>query len=44
MEDRYTDIIDALYSGQANYQMETEVAYRDGRKGVMKTDIRIEEL
>jgi long-chain acyl-CoA synthetase len=44
MENRYTDIIDALYSGQANYQMETEVAYRDGRKGVMKTDIRIEEL
>jgi long-chain acyl-CoA synthetase len=44
MEDRYTNIIEALYSGQLNYQLVTEVAYRDGRKGLMKTDIRIEEV
>ena len=44
MEDSYTNIIEALYSGQTHYQMVTEVAYRDGRKGLMKTDIRIEEV
>ena len=44
MENRYTNIIEALYSDQTKYKMETEVAYRDGRKSIMKTDIRIEEL
>ncbi|MFH1090719.1 MAG: hypothetical protein V1742_04035, partial [Pseudomonadota bacterium] len=44
MEERYTNIIEALYSGQADFKMETEVVYRDGRKAVLKTDIRIEEL
>ena len=44
MEGRYTNIIEALYSGQHDFQMETEVAYRDGRKSLLKTTIRIEEL
>jgi long-chain acyl-CoA synthetase len=44
MEDRYTKIIEALYSGQTHHQMETEVAYRDGRKAIIKTDIRIGEV
>jgi long-chain acyl-CoA synthetase len=41
LEDRYCDLIKALYSGKSELAVETPVVYRDGRKGVMKRSIKI---
>lgn len=41
LEDRYCDLIKALYSGKNELEVETPVVYRDGRKGVMKRSIKI---
>jgi long-chain acyl-CoA synthetase len=40
-EERYADIIATVYSGKEQVPVASEVSYRDGRKGVVKTDIRI---
>jgi len=44
VEDRYKDLIDGLYSGHKELAVETSVTYRDGRKGSIKTVIKINEL
>jgi long-chain acyl-CoA synthetase len=45
LEDKYGDIIDAIYkSGVDRFKVETEVKYRDGRKGVITTDLHITEV
>jgi long-chain acyl-CoA synthetase len=44
LEERYGDLIEALYSGEELHSMETPVVYRDGRKGVVKSQIRITSL
>ncbi len=44
LEERYGDLIEALYSGKELHFMETPVVYRDGRKGVIKSQIRITSL
>jgi long-chain acyl-CoA synthetase len=41
LEERYRDLIDALYSGKDSVQVETTIEYRDGRKGTMKRSIKI---
>ena len=41
VENRYKDIIDALYSDQETTNIEGEVTYRDGRKGIMRTSVHI---
>lgn len=41
LEERYSDLIEALYSGQDALEMETPIVYRDGRKGVLKRSIKI---
>jgi len=41
LEERYSDLIEALYSGKDELEMETPVVYRDGRKGVLKRSIKI---
>jgi long-chain acyl-CoA synthetase len=44
VEDRYDDLIKALYSDKNKLDVEAEVTYRDGRKGVIRTSILINDI
>lgn len=44
LEERYKDIITAIYKGEHEYLAETEVKYRDGRTVLLKTQIQIRTL
>ncbi len=39
--DRYAELIEALYSGQDECHVETEVTFEDGRKGTIAADLKI---
>ena len=41
LEERYGDLIKAIYKGEEVYEAEVPVKYRDGRTGVVKTLTRI---
>ena len=41
MEERYKEMIDAIYSGQDEYALESSVTFRDGRTAAVKTNIKI---
>jgi long-chain acyl-CoA synthetase len=41
VEDRYSDLIAALYGDKDKLDVEAEVTYRDGRKGVIRTSIQV---
>ena len=41
LEERYRDLIKAIYKGEEIYEAEVPVKYRDGRTGVVKTLTRI---
>jgi long-chain acyl-CoA synthetase len=42
--DRYGDMIDGMYSGQSAIKVSAAVRYRDGREGVIETDVRVMTL
>ncbi len=42
--DKYSDLIDGLYSGAPEVTTETEVTYEDGRKGSIKATVKIEDV
>ena len=44
VEGRYSDLITALYGKDLGYNVEASITYRDGRKGVLKTAIRINQV
>jgi len=44
MMERYGDLMNAIYAGEENYGIKTEVKYRDGRKGITEATIRIRTL
>ena len=44
VEDRYGDLISALYSDQDELTIESPVTYQDGRTGVIATNIKISTL
>jgi len=44
VENRYSELIAALYRDDSEYTVEAQVTYRDGRKGVMKTVIHINHV
>ncbi|MDP2969142.1 MAG: AMP-binding protein, partial [Deltaproteobacteria bacterium] len=44
VESRYGDLITALYGKDREYNVEASVTYRDGRKGVIKTTIQINQV
>jgi long-chain acyl-CoA synthetase len=44
MEQRYKDLIDALYGGKDKVEVQAPVTYRDGRKGVVTTAIQVRSL
>ena len=39
--EKYSTLVDALYSNQDNVHVETEVTFEDGRKGSIEADIKI---
>ncbi len=41
MEQRYKDLIEAVYSDKTSIAVEAPVTYRDGRKGVVATEIKV---
>jgi long-chain acyl-CoA synthetase len=41
MEDRYKDLVEAIYGGEPGIDVETQVKYQDGRQATMKTHILI---
>jgi long-chain acyl-CoA synthetase len=44
VEDRYKDLVTALYGDSPEYAVEAAITYRDGRKGVIKTAIHINKM
>ncbi len=40
---KYSLLVDALYSGQTHCRIETEVKFEDGRRGTIEADIRIRD-
>ena len=41
MEERYSDLVKAIFHGDSGVDIETQVKYRDGRQATMKTHISI---
>jgi len=41
MEERYKDLVEAIYREDSGVDIETQVKYRDGRQATMKTHIKI---
>ena len=44
MEERYKGIIEAIYAGKEEYAIEAPVVYRDGRAGVVRTNIKVNSV
>ncbi len=44
VENRYKNIIDALYSGETDMHLDTTITYEDGRVSHIKTDIRLQDV
>jgi long-chain acyl-CoA synthetase len=44
MEERYRNLINAMYSGGEEVKVEAPVTYRDGRKGVVTTAIKVRSI
>ena len=44
MEQRYRNLIDAIYSGKEELVEETPVTYQDGRKGTVTTNIKVNKV
>jgi long-chain acyl-CoA synthetase len=44
LEEKYSDLIDAMYDGSAEQFTETEVTYEDGRKGVISATLEIRDV
>lgn len=44
LQDRYGDLINAIYLDRAEVPVTTEVKYRDGRRGIMETNLKIRSV
>jgi long-chain acyl-CoA synthetase len=44
LEQRYGEMLDAMYGNQEKVTVSAEVKYRDGRTGVVETDVRVMAL
>jgi long-chain acyl-CoA synthetase len=42
--DRYGDIVEAMYNGEDLVNVRAPVRYRDGREGVIETEVKIMSL
>ncbi|WP_134725146.1 AMP-binding protein [Paracoccus luteus] len=41
--EKFVDLIEAMYAGRDSIHTQTEVTYEDGRKGLLKATVRIED-
>jgi long-chain acyl-CoA synthetase len=44
LEDKYIDIVGAIYIGERELTLATAVKYRDGRQGQVKATVYIEDV
>jgi long-chain acyl-CoA synthetase len=44
MEEKYRDLIQAIYSDKVEVPIQAQVTYRDGRKGTVATTIKVREV
>ncbi|NDJ85160.1 MAG: long-chain fatty acid--CoA ligase, partial [Chloroflexi bacterium] len=44
MEQKYGDVLGAIYEGKTSFRMRAEVRYRDGRVGYTETDVQIQDM
>ena len=44
IEDKYKDLIDAMYGGKTEIYTETEVTYEDGSKGSIAATLEIRDV
>jgi long-chain acyl-CoA synthetase len=44
LEERYRELIDAIYSGETEVSVESRVGHSDGRVGTIKTSLRIQSI
>lgn len=44
LQDRYRDLIEAIYVNKREVPLVTEVKYRDGRKGIIETNLKIRSV
>jgi len=44
MEDRYKDLVEGMYRGNEEIKVEAAVTYRDGRKGMVTTGIKVRSV
>ncbi len=44
INERYAQLIDALYGGASHCQINTQVTFEDGRKGIIEGDVRIVDM
>ena len=44
MEERYKELIDAMYQDGAEIQVQASVTYRDGRQGIVTTSIKVRDV
>jgi long-chain acyl-CoA synthetase len=44
VEQRYKDLIDAMYTNKKNVIVEAPITYRDGRKGVVSTAVNVRQV
>jgi len=44
MEERYRELVEGIYSGREEIEVEAAVTYRDGRKGVVSTGIKVRSV
>jgi long-chain acyl-CoA synthetase len=44
VSEKYSTLIDALYSNQDKVHVKTEVTFEDGRKGSVEADLRIWDM
>jgi long-chain acyl-CoA synthetase len=44
LQGRYGELIEAMYAGKEELPVEAEITYQDGRKGTLKTSLKIHTL
>jgi len=44
LENKYANFVSAIYGGKAEFEAEVPVKYQDGRTGVLKTKVYINDL
>jgi long-chain acyl-CoA synthetase len=44
LEEKYRDLVNAIYEGKTSIDMEIQIRYQDARTGSIKTSLKIQEL